>query len=191
MLLPFVRGQAQAPQSASRRIRRRGVYRPEGCVRAEGPPKDTVSARAWHRDRLGRHGEDMELCLRRGVEDTQRRSKTTFLTPHPMCRRLLSADNAGLGLRLEAALTFVSCSIQSYSPSRRSTREAIETRQHRYSLRRSTSPPSTRRSKPSCPSTPAGEQQASSWTRATECATQCPCTKASPLQTRSSGSTWP
>src|SRR3569833_1287506 len=168
MLLPFVRRQAHAPQSASRRIRGRGIHRPEGCVRAEGPPEDTVSARAWHCDRLGRHGEDMELCLRRGFEDTQRRGKATFLTPHPMCRRLLSADNARLGLRLEPALTFVSSSIQTCSPSRRSTREATEPRQHRYSLRRSTSPPSTRRSKPSCPSTPAGEQQASSWTRATE-----------------------
>ena len=39
--------------------------------------KNTIPSRTWHCHRLGRHGEDMDICLRARIEDPERRAPSS------------------------------------------------------------------------------------------------------------------
>ena len=63
---------AETPTGYGRRNRRRHVYWQEG-TRASRLAQDQVSNDTWDRNRLGRHGKDLESCLYRRAENPERR----------------------------------------------------------------------------------------------------------------------
>jgi hypothetical protein len=78
-------------------------------------------------------------------------------------------------------------SIPSSSPSHRSTPDPTATRPPRFSLRPSTYPLSTHRSRPYYPCTPAVGQRVWCWTPEMVCRMPCPCTKGSRCPTAFGG----